>query len=295
MPKRTNDFQKLVFLVNKLVSDRSIVTESKFLTDLQTGAKREVDVCIESLIGGYSVTISIECAKHKRKCSVQWVEEKKAKHERLPTNVLVLVSKAGFSKEAKKVAQKYGIETLRFDELGPNSVERMFAKTDSLFSRTFSVTPVEVIARVDEANGLPSEDVVTLQNHVLFKPDGTPLGAIKYYIESMLNSENFIKSIAQQGNESHRSFKLIIENPTDKEGTPLCLRKENLLLIRKIASITVIGKCEFSMPSEFPLTYGKLGNVRIAWGTGQFLEKDALLVATEDETGKKKLTISTET
>lgn len=293
MPKRTNDFQKFVFLIKKLVAENSIVTESKFLIDLQTGAQREVDVCIESSVGGHGITISIECVKHERKASVTWVEAMKAKHERLPTNALVLVSEAGFSKEAQKVAQKYGIETLRFDEVDENSVDRLFGKTEALFSRTFSFTPLKVIARVEEGDGLPIEDVVTLPDNIIFKPDGSQLGALKNYIESMLNSGKFLESIGQQGDESHKSFELSIEKPIDEVGNPLCLRKENPLIIRKIAFIKVIGKCEISPPSKFPIKYGKLGSVRVAWGTGQFLEKDALLVATEDGTGKKKLTIST--
>ncbi|MCC6502229.1 MAG: hypothetical protein IT362_03705 [Deltaproteobacteria bacterium] len=293
MPKRTNDFQKLVFLVKKLVAENSIVTESKFLIDLQTGAQREVDICIESSIGGHNITISIECIKHKRKASVTWVETMKAKHERLPTNALVLVSEAGFSKEAQKVAQKYGIETLRFDEVDENSVDRLFGKTEALFFRTFRFTPLKVIARVEEIGELPAEDVDTLPDNIIFKSDGSQLSAIKNYIESILHSGKFIESIGQQGDESHKNFELLIEKTIDEVGNPLCLRKENPLIIRKIAYIKVSGTCEISPPSKFPIKYGKLGSVQVAWGTGQFLEKDALLVATQDDTGGRKLTIST--
>ena len=221
MPKRTNDFQKLVFLVKKLVAENSIVTESKFLIDLQTGAQREVDICIESSIGGHNVTISIECIKHKRKASVTWVEAMKAKHERLPTNALVLVSEAGFSKEAQKVAQKYGIETLRFDEVDANSVDRLFGKTEALFFRTFRFTPLKVIARVEEIGGLPAEDVDTLPDNIIFKSDGSQLSAIKNYIESILHSRKFIESIGQQGDELHKNFKLLIEKVIEAVRNPL--------------------------------------------------------------------------
>ena len=101
MPKRTNEFQKLVFLVKKHAADGATVTESKFLCDNITETKREVDICIESSLAGHSVTVSIECRDHNRKADVKWVEEMKAKHERLSTNALILVSRSGFSKEEK--------------------------------------------------------------------------------------------------------------------------------------------------------------------------------------------------
>ena len=292
MPKRSNDFQKLIYLIKQHVAKSSKITESKFLTDRLTDSEREVDICIEDSLGGHPITISIECINHKRKASVKWVEEMKGKHERLPTNALVLVSKSGFSKEAKKVSQKYGIETLIFDEIDAKSVDRLFSKTDALFSRVFSLTPLKVVIRVEEINGLPAENVASIPDNIVFKPDGTQLGTIKDYIESMLKSELFIKNIASQGNENHKSFEALIEKPIDNDGIPLCLRKENPLVLRNIESIKITGKCEISMPSRFPLVHGKLGNVRVSWGSGKFLEKDALLVVTEDDAGEKKLTIT---
>jgi hypothetical protein len=97
MPKRSNEFQKLVFLVKKHVAPGPTVTESKFLRDRVTGANREVDVCIESTIGGHEILVSIECRDRGRRADVGWVEEMKAKHERLPTNALVPISKSGFT------------------------------------------------------------------------------------------------------------------------------------------------------------------------------------------------------
>ena len=61
MPKRTNDFQKLVYLVRVNLAEGATVTESKLLTDRITKRKREVDVCIEGHVGGQPVIISVEC------------------------------------------------------------------------------------------------------------------------------------------------------------------------------------------------------------------------------------------
>jgi hypothetical protein len=52
MPKRTNDFQRLIYLVRVNLADGATVTESKMLKDRITGTMREVDICIEGSVGG---------------------------------------------------------------------------------------------------------------------------------------------------------------------------------------------------------------------------------------------------
>jgi hypothetical protein len=70
MPQRTNEFQKLVYLVRKHSAAGSTVTESKLLTD-SNGSQREVDICIEDSIDGIPVTISIECCDLARPATVE--------------------------------------------------------------------------------------------------------------------------------------------------------------------------------------------------------------------------------
>ena len=100
MPARSNEFQQLVFLVKKVLSPTTAtVTESKLLTDLQTGDEREVDVCIEAELGGHPVVLCIECRDHKRQADVTWVEQMLSKHQRLPTGTLVLRLVPAFQSE----------------------------------------------------------------------------------------------------------------------------------------------------------------------------------------------------
>ncbi len=116
MPKRSNEFQKLVYLVRLNLASGATVTESKMLPDLVTNRKREVDVCEEGYVGGHSVKVCIECRDHKRPADVGRVDAMKAKHERLPTRALILVSRSGFTSEAQEVARRYGIEALALEE-----------------------------------------------------------------------------------------------------------------------------------------------------------------------------------
>lgn len=116
MPARSNEFQKLITLINGCLNDSGRVTESAHLVDKTNGIKREVDVLISSDIAGYSVNISVEVTASKRKAGVEWVEQMHAKHAVLPTNKLVLVSRRGFYKSALSKAEFYGIEAITFEE-----------------------------------------------------------------------------------------------------------------------------------------------------------------------------------
>lgn len=116
MPKRTNEFQRLVTLINGCVRNAGKVTESAFLVDRTSDAQREVDILISSEIADYPVNISVEVRDRARKADVAWVEEMYAKHSHLPTDKLVLVSRRGFSKAARGKARFYGIEAITFEE-----------------------------------------------------------------------------------------------------------------------------------------------------------------------------------
>src|SRR4051794_8414322 len=113
MPARSNEFQRLIFLVKEqLAGTTSVVTESRFLPHRDTG-EREVDIVIETKVAGHTFMASVECTKTGRKASVGWVEEMLAKHQGLPTNLLVLAS-TGFTSGAIKVAAANRIELLSF-------------------------------------------------------------------------------------------------------------------------------------------------------------------------------------
>ncbi len=111
MPKRTNEFQQLIYAINLQLAKEATVTESKLLRHRLTGAEREVDVVIEIEIGPYRPIIGIECRAHERPQDVEWVEQAHTKHKHL-TDKLVLVSQSGFTPQAKNLAKTLGIETL---------------------------------------------------------------------------------------------------------------------------------------------------------------------------------------
>ena len=206
MPKRSNDFQKLLFLLKKQLGEKATVTESKMLKDLVTGDDWEVDVCIETLAASDPVMVSIECIDHKRAATVKWVEEMKAKHERLPTNALVLISRQGFSKRAVALARVYKIRTLTFDETSEDDVDRVFGNLDSLWSKVFTLAPRTVVVHVAAIGDLPAEDVKAFPDNTVHAADGKVVSIVRNVLQDWLQSEQIIEELGRKGDPSHKSF-----------------------------------------------------------------------------------------
>jgi hypothetical protein len=146
MPGRSNEFQRLVLLLTRILrADDSLnVTESAMLTDIALGKRREVDVCVEGERDGQQVLIGIECRAWKRRQAVGWVEEMWGKHGHLPTSQLVVVSSSGFTKQALKLAEYYGIKAVTPGEVTPGFIGEIVNKLERLWIKKVSYTPTGV-------------------------------------------------------------------------------------------------------------------------------------------------------
>lgn len=116
MPQRTNAFQKVVLLLQEQLGEGARIFESRFLKNRLDGRENEVDIVVESTVGGYPIIVSIECIDRNRPATRGWVHEMWGKHEHLPTDKLVLISSAGFSKSAAEFAHRLGIDTLSIEQ-----------------------------------------------------------------------------------------------------------------------------------------------------------------------------------
>lgn len=117
MPKRTNEYQKLILAINQhLASSDAIVTESKMLWDPLSEQDREVDILIEDNSGPYKVTIGIECTAKSRPIGVPTMEQLINKHKSVGIQKTVIVSKSGFAVSAKKYAKKMQIDAISFGQ-----------------------------------------------------------------------------------------------------------------------------------------------------------------------------------
>lgn len=277
--------------MKKHTSETELVFESRFLEDRITGASREVDICIESNVGGHVVLVSIECIDHKRKADVTWVEKMKAKHERLPTNLLVLCSRNGFTSEAVNVANLYGIQTLSMQRVNSNSVKAILDSIQSFYGGIVTLFPEKVIVRVKQTENLEPETISTFPDNKVYSLDGRYLGILSTFVNKWMRTKEVLEKFASEVREEHIWFYIVLSPVRGDFGDPIYLQKEQPRVLREVDWIRIEGECKFET-SKFPLEHGILSGVRVCWGSSEIDGKPAFLVASEDTHGATKVSIS---
>lgn len=130
MPKRSNEFQRLVAMLTMLTSDDATVHESVEVMEIASQERREVDVVAFGKVAGHQTAVFIECRDWKRPQDVQWVEQARTKFDDLAANVKILVSSSGFTKTALTKAARYGIKTITPGEVTPEFVGQVVNSAD---------------------------------------------------------------------------------------------------------------------------------------------------------------------
>jgi hypothetical protein len=117
VPKRSNDFQRLIKLLEQqLAPIGASVEESAMLPDLVDGEAVEVDSLITLAVGPRVLRTAIECRDCSRKQTKPWIRELIGKYEHLAVDHVVAVSKLGFSAGALRLAAHANIETRSLEE-----------------------------------------------------------------------------------------------------------------------------------------------------------------------------------
>lgn len=291
MPKRSNDFQRLVYLVRVNLADGAKVTESKMMRDRLTKRFREVDVVIEGHVGQQPVVVAIECRDQKRVADVTWVDMMKAKHDRLDTHALLLASRMGFTPEAKDVAAKYGIELFTMEDLDTAGIPAILGPGSSLWLKSVSVTAQKVTARVAQVGDLAVETVATSPDNLLYLHDGAELCQVRELVDGLLKSPRARDYLLLEAKEEHKWFEFVWEPPTDHEGHPLYMKKIDPEAFRPVECLRVVGPCKVEI-GRFGMRHGQLGSVKVAWGKSTIAGRDALAVATVTPSGEAKLSVN---
>lgn len=291
MPKRSNDFQRLVYLVRVNLAEGAKVTESKMMRDHTTKRFREVNVVIEGQVGSHPVVVCVECRDHKRVADVTWVDMMKTKHDRLETKALLLASRIGFTPEARDVAKSYGIEVFSLDDVESADIQGMLGPHGSLWLKSVSVTAEKVSVRVAQIGSLPTETVATNPDNLIHLEDGSELCQIRELVDNLIKEPCARDYLLIEGNEEHKWFEFIWEPPCDHEGRPLYMKKLEPEVLRTIESIRIVGPCTVGI-GKFGMRHGKMGSVQVAWGKSVISGRDAMAVATVMPSGNTKFSIN---
>ena len=230
MPRRTNAFQSVVFLIKKHIDEATAkVYESAELLDSATGRKREVDVCIETEVDGHKVLVGLECASRGRRQDVEWVEQMYGKHSTLPTDRLVLVSESGFTSQARAKAEALEIETvipdqetdLSIDELVHRLTRLRFTKLDLLNIENVYVTLGATDTEDREANVhlLPSAremHVFTAEREFI----GTIGDVVNAFMTIAVQNKPQFEEVLFEAADDTQFFELSIDPPEVPIGDP---------------------------------------------------------------------------
>lgn len=154
MPPKTNEFQKLVKIINKhLAPANAKITESAMIFDHEAGINREVDILIETKILNCNIKIGIECTKTSRALDIKKIEELKEKHRRLGINQSVVVAKNGFSQPARNYAERNNIKLLSFSAAKRKDWLPLFEQLRNpyVYGRTYFIKSVSLKYRSETA------------------------------------------------------------------------------------------------------------------------------------------------
>lgn len=290
MPRRTNAFQRLVYLLKQHAASGASVTESRMLVDRITGAEREVDVCVETSVAGHSLVIGIECRDHGRALAgnrsghadVTWIEQMKCKHERLPTNALVLVSRRGFTAEATRLAAACGIETLALEEQDTNAVDRLLGNTGTIWKNFYQAQPTRV--RV-EILPLGSSELVVVRCHQttqLLDAQSQDAGTMDNLVGGLLALTPIRAYFETHGKPEHRYFEFRWTLPSEPG---LFLRKLKPARLERVALLHVIGTVRFD-GATFQMRQARLGATSFLWAVGKAFGNDVVAVASDAPSGR---------
>ncbi|MGN6588601.1 MAG: hypothetical protein ACTHKT_14200 [Solirubrobacterales bacterium] len=302
MPQRSNLFQKVVRVLHQAIAAEATVDESGFLIDSDTGSEREVDVIIETISAGHKLILAIEATAAGRKADVTWVESMLMKHTRLPSNKLVLVSEAGFSKDAREKAEENGATPIAPEDL-PDDFDGgdVINKLGAIYVKMISLTPLEIEVDCEEPEAGATETLGPPPLVEVFLEDGSSCGSLVDLVRSSFKQRFF--EIAEQVNLANVTETIekdvnlnLGDSPSaqrhdGEEPQRVCLNPVSggeSLGLWPIRSARLKARMRIEV-GEIRLTHKRLGPVSdgYSYGEGQIGESKATFVVTKTGEGEK--------
>ena len=289
MPKRTNEFQHLITLIERLVADADArVTESKELTDNITGKLREVDIVIERNDGVRDVVVGVECSgSSSRPATVEWVERMWGKHSSLPTDKLVLVSKSGFSDSAKKKAEWWHISTLTLDQAQDFDWESEVTRINELKIDSFLlpyVTEITITFEGDPSQKIRVDDL-KLPQSTLYDPEGNSVGNPLDVVNRWLFDPAMLEKLSEL---AFTDAGTVIEFERKlKRG---CYLRDGNGVDRSVTSLQVKAKCRREV-SKVSLTSASYGKAQVSHGRGTSFARPIQVAFVQKHGGEPRVVI----
>ena len=120
MPKRTNDFQELVSLIQKALAPKgATVTDSALEPVPGLTERREIDILVESQFGPYRIKVAVEATARSRKLdnvTFGQILSKYAIAGGAKVDKVVIVTRQGFAKDVVERAKMLRVDLLTLKE-----------------------------------------------------------------------------------------------------------------------------------------------------------------------------------
>ena len=291
MPKRTTLRQRIVYLARRnLAGTDATVTESKLLADLDDGETREVDVVIEGTVGGEPVIIGIEVMEHSRPVDKPAVERLLRKHERLPTNRLVIVSWSGFYKPAlAKVAASTG------KALAVTTREVELKQAPRLFVDSFTASAKTIVLVVRAPDGeLMRVSVQHGDGIDLHELDGEVIGKVEDLIGVAMHAPVTGRRLAElfhlhESKVDVRGFSLELPSLAQiPDLPPLFVKRAETGVLHEIVAVAVTGEFK-GYQSQLDFKGLLLGDFVFGVGEAKLVGRDVLWVARQISDSEARL------
>ena len=297
MPERTNLFQEVMAVIYDRLAGDAVKEESAMLVNRLTGEEREVDVVLRSTTARHETVIAIEAAGRARRAAVDWVEQMIGKHKNLPTDKVVLVSEAGFSKQARTLALAENMVPLTPTDLTDDDpTYQVVNAIPSLWPKTISLTPESARVWVER----PGEGIKWFKAPAdldIFRGDGESVGTLIPIFHALWDA-NFPRVLDQIGladiSEDTEQFFVLRVGPgwevhINGEPERLYVRYQDgdaEPQLQAIDGMEFKGKASITV-SEITLAHKQLGeiDVKYAYGEGTVGGQPAIVVVTENEEG----------
>jgi hypothetical protein len=298
VPQRTNLFQEVVAIVYENLAGDASKEECAMLPNRLTGELREVDIVLRATMAGHETVIAIEAAGRARRATVDWVEQMIGKHKNLPTDKLVLVSKAGFSKQARTLAAAEQMATVTpGDAADADLAQEVVNALPSLWPKTVTLGPDSATVWVSRPDGTEVWFKAPADLDLVYE-DGAPGFDLQSFYQNTYRA-NWRRAVEQIGladvTEDAESFFVFQIGPPVEvrvDGQPCSLfarwTEYDPPELHRVEKIVLHGKAEIKV-SEIQLIRKRLGeiDVRYAYGEGIIGSQRALAVFTEGEDGDK--------
>jgi hypothetical protein len=167
------------------------------LPDRRSGAPVEVDVVVEGQVGGAALVVGLEVTSGGRRATVEWVNEMLGKHQDLPIDKTVLVSRTGFTQRALAKANAHGAEALSLTDASARDWAVWLTDLAALRVGEFTLKPaqptVTFAAPID-----PSVGAELTADSRIRKPDSTATHSLREHVESMMHDSHCREKVAER-------------------------------------------------------------------------------------------------